>query len=138
MQSGSATRVVSYNVPSVSDTNADNMPTTGSCAVSVVGTGFGMFHFSGHTRVGSTACESSGWLADSTTVCRVPSVVGSQLTIIVTAHALSGSVTAAVSADTPCVSSASPSNVVGTGRGMITLVGTGMGSQRMSLSLIHI
>ena len=78
-------------------------------------------------RIQNSAASSTGWIADSSVVCRAGSGLSGALRAIVSAAGQRGSVSAAVSYDAPRVSSAGVSNVASSGAMSVSVSGRGMG-----------
>ena len=75
-QAGTGTAAVSYDGADVSSVVAVNMPSTGFLGVTVSGWQYGSSDYSPSVQVGDSACESEGWMSDSSVVCRASGGVG--------------------------------------------------------------
>ncbi|KAJ1470089.1 hypothetical protein T484DRAFT_1849086 [Baffinella frigidus] len=136
---GSVTEAVSYDVPMLAgglDLSFDedvtatfgrtNSPSTGSVSMTVVGSMFGESDYTGASRVGSTACEASGWESDSSVRCLSSGgVVGTQR-FAVTAGIRAGSVTEGLSFDLATLSGTVRANAPSTGNVSVTVLGANL------------
>jgi len=125
--SGGLSAAVSYDVAVVRSVSPGNAGSSGSSSVTVVGALFGAWDRSAEARVHSTAAAGTGWVADSSVICRARSGLSWALSAAVSAGVQRGSVSAAVSYDAPSVSSAGVSNAASSGGMSVSVSGRGMG-----------
>ena len=125
--SGALSAALSYNLAAVRFVSPGNAGSSGSSSLTVVGMLFGTWDRSAHVRIQNSAASSTGWIADSSVVCRAVSGLSGALRAIVSAAGQRGSVSAAVSYDAPSVSSAGVSNVASSGAMSVSVCGRGMG-----------
>ena len=96
---GTATKLYSYDAPTVSMPAIGNGPTDGGVTVTLLGAGFGTVGYSSAISIGSqnaseelaigvnasaTACEATVWLSDTSSACRAAAGVGFHLGSIFT------------------------------------------------------
>ena len=142
-RAGSASHAVSYDVPmlaggrNLSDAGDDenenatsfsrtNSPSTGSVSMTVVGLALGRSDYTGASRVGSTACEASGWDSDSSLRCLSSGGLVATLRVAVTAGIRAGSVTEGLSFDVPMLDEALRANTPSTGAVSLTVLGSNL------------
>jgi len=63
-----------YNKPQIQDLVSSNGPASGSAEIFINGNSFGVYELTPQAWVGDTACMKTAWVADSTVLCKVPSV----------------------------------------------------------------
>jgi hypothetical protein len=135
-QSGSASGVVSYDVPVVSSVMPTNAASSGNRLLSVIGRGLGEIGFSGRVRISvsasaglnaATAAQASVWRSDSVMICRAARGVGVMTHVVASVGRQSGSASGVVSFDVPVVSSARSWNAASSGNRLLSVIGRGLG-----------
>ena len=81
-------------------------------------------------RVGRSGAESTGWMSDTSMVCKVAGGVEGSLTFVATSGLVSGSWTTGISYDGSVVSSSVGVNVMSSGGVSMTVLGGGFGTRR--------
>ena len=118
-KSGSSSQTMSFNRPSIVSVASMNESSTGNYLVSMSGVGFGSYNQSDHTaatRIGSTACQATLWIADSHIRCRISWGLQSTLRLIQSLGVQAGTLSEAYSFERPMLSSLTPANSPATGR----------------------
>lgn len=120
---GTATQILSYDVPSLSVMFPTNNPTTGKLSCTLRGSFLGLLGDSQAGRVGGSACEQTIWQADTGLLCKVPAGIRGTRKIIATSGQRDGSRTEIFSYDNEGVSSMGPLNAAATGAQVVTVSG---------------
>ena len=118
---------MTYDAASPSVVLPTNTPATGSSSVTVLGSNMGQVSFSTQVRGGGTACESSGWLSDTSVQCRAGRQLMGSRALAVTAGARVGSMSVGFSAAATALSALKAANSPSTGSISVTVYGAGMG-----------
>ena len=116
---GSSSETLSLNIPTILSVLSVNESSTGNYLISMSGSGFGSFNQSDYTsasRVGSTACEITEWIADSQIYCTVSWGLQATLRLLHTLGMRTGTLSEAFSFERPMLSSLIPTNSPATGR----------------------
>eukprot|EP00292_Cryptomonas_paramecium_P001669 CAMPEP_0113679554 /NCGR_PEP_ID=MMETSP0038_2-20120614/10723_1 /TAXON_ID=2898 /ORGANISM="Cryptomonas paramecium" /LENGTH=1045 /DNA_ID=CAMNT_0000597627 /DNA_START=986 /DNA_END=4119 /DNA_ORIENTATION=- /assembly_acc=CAM_ASM_000170 len=124
---GSLTQGFSHDVGGVSGVYLGNVARSGSSVVSLSGTSFGKASSSLGASVGGTGCEMSFWVSETGVVCRAGSGGGGSLRLALSVGDVAGSGSQAVSYDASGVSTATKSNVFGSGSSSVTITGSMFG-----------
>jgi hypothetical protein len=121
-----ATVTMSFAAPLVRSSSQFFGATTGGFAVTLAGTGFGVFDSSVTVRVGASATQASVWVSDSSCIAKVANGVSSSLRIQTTVGRQVSLISIDYSFLSPIVSVILPSSapVAGTG---LTLFGSNFG-----------
>jgi len=64
----------SYNMPEITAMEASNGPASGSSEILIYGHHFGVFEVTPQARIGGTLCVRTQWIAESSILCKTPSV----------------------------------------------------------------
>jgi hypothetical protein len=135
VQVGTLTEALSYDIPSLSSvTGAGDHPATGKTSTTVSGVDFGLFASTVGVRAGFTACESSGWVSDSSVVCKISAGVSRTLRLSVTAGVQVGTRTYAMSYKEPTLTSVAVTNHATTGGSILTVSGANFGTVDVSVA----
>eukprot|EP00961_Rhodomonas_salina_P281903 3809524-Rhodomonas_salina.1 len=105
-----SSRNFSFDLQSVSDAGASNMPQAG-VLLTVSGSGFAVADYSGHAQVGLTASESTSWASTSLITCRASAGFEKSMEFVMTIDAHSSTLSAAISYESPLLSSTMRQNV---------------------------
>jgi hypothetical protein len=73
-QAQNSLALLSYNTPRITSLFRSNGPASGSSEFSIHGNFFGGFELTPLIRVGNTLCMRTGWISESTVVCKAPRV----------------------------------------------------------------
>ena len=135
----SLTLAFSFDSPHVSFAgggNTSNLPQLGSPLVTVFGSHLPAGLATPSIRLGNTAAESTNWTSLSTLVCRSAAGVGRTHSAVLTAgHGSLGSITSALSFDSPTLSGASHLNFATAGGAAVTLRGSGLFTSGLSATV---
>ena len=123
---GTTSEALSVASTLLSTVTLSNSASTGSASLTVHGQSLALGSFSVSSRTGSSACERSTWVSDTSMWCRQGRLTAASIKLLITSGLQSGSVSSALSADAGRASAASRGNTVGTGSVSITLLGAGM------------
>ena len=145
MRAGTATEAVSYDSPTLesvmnqfnysSDDDVSeevagvaNLATVGGVEVVLFGANMALDAYTAGARVGQTGCEASAWASDTSLVCKTAGGLYATLRVVLTAGTRAGSLTDAVSYDTPVLDLTRVRvNLPSTGSVSMTVVGSGLG-----------
>ena len=89
-----------------------------------------MRRYSGRVRVGTTGAVGTGWVSDTTLVCKVAGGTEGSLMVVMSVGERVGSSTEASSYDVGTGSSLRAGNVATTGGASVSVMGAGFGSVR--------
>jgi len=67
-------KLLSYDAPLITALFRSNGPASGSSEFTVYGESFGGFELTPVVRVGSTGCMRTGWISESSVICKAPRV----------------------------------------------------------------
>ena len=90
----------------------------------------GCCRYSGQGRVGQSGVQATGWVSDTSVVCKMSGGVGGSLVVGVTAGGRAGSVSESLSLDGSEASSVLGANVAATGGGSMSVSGADLGTSR--------
>ena len=97
--------------------------------MTVVGKGFGQFDLTQRVRLGSTGCLATGWLADSTVLCKLPADTNSNLGVTLSVERDTKYRAKIMSYDDPLITAIWPTNVPLTNPARVSLFGFNFGGQ---------
>ena len=89
-----------------------------------------MSRYSGRVRVGRSGAEETGWVSDTSVVCKVAGGTEGSLVVAMSVGERVGSTTEGSSYDVGSVSSLSGGNEATTGGGRVSVMGGSFGSAR--------
>jgi hypothetical protein len=127
MHVGTATQILSYDIPSLSVMFPTNNPTTGKLLCTLRGSFIGLVDDSQAGRIGGSACERTVWQADTGLLCKVPAGIRGTRQIIATTGQRDGTRTQIFSYDNEGASSLGPLNAAATGSQVVTVSGLRFG-----------
>eukprot|EP00960_Hanusia_phi_P007382 210360-Hanusia_phi.AAC.1 len=108
-----------------------NLPSTGSFLISILGHNLGLASYSVHTASYSPS-EASEWMSDSSVVCKPAASISQSRFTFITVSQILGSSTFAFSVDTSQFSSLLVTNVVSTGCTLLTVMAANYGTSSYS------
>jgi hypothetical protein len=127
---GTALHAATYDSPITSGVFPANSPAYGGRVSSVFGRNFASDDYSASSRVGGSACQLTEWASDSSVRCKTAGGGGGSRSMTLTVGQQVGSLTSAISYDSPSVSRASHGNIPGGGGGQgmqVQLSGASLG-----------
>ena len=133
---GSLTAVLSTDSRWLSVMGASNSASTGSTSVSLSGHGLGLEARSWSGQGGTTSCEQSVWLSDTSTRCRMGSAVYRSWRIVASVGKLTATISNMWSADIVCLSVSTRLNGGASGSVSMTIVGGLFGYAGYTVSLL--
>ena len=104
-----------------------NTASTGSLSISLSGSGFSMTSYTSVARSGSSACEASEWMSETSLQCRCIHGGKKSRRVSITAGAKLGSISAYITFDTPTLSVWRRTNRANTGSASMSVHGAGLG-----------
>ena len=90
----------------------------------------GWSRYSGQGRAGQSAVQATGWVSDTSAVCKMSGGVDGSLVVALTAGVRSGSLSESLSYDRSMGSSVAGMNEGATGGGSMTVSGADFGTSR--------
>ncbi|MGB1602160.1 MAG: IPT/TIG domain-containing protein, partial [Promethearchaeia archaeon] len=130
---GTITGSVSYDAPSISSRAPSNVAFRGGNVVALAVVNAGAADYTIQARIGMSACSTTGWVSDSSLVCRPSTCTGSDsIAVAVTAAVQVVTASMALTFDTPMLSSSRMHNAATVSAMHITLFGGGFGLQGRS------
>jgi len=103
--------------------------------MTVHGASIGKTAYTGRGREGHTGCEATEWVSDTSVRCKLGQGVQGSRRAVVTAGEGSGSLTGAWSTDVPGLSVMQGSNRAGTGSASLTVYGSGLGLNMLTVKV---
>ena len=104
-----------------------NAASTGSLRLTIYGSGLGQLVFSNQARFGSSSCESTQWVSETSMVGRVSHGTQGSRRVTFTAGEISGTMTDSLSIDSALMSVVIGANRALTGSSSVTVAGSGLG-----------
>jgi len=112
-----------------------NAPSYGPMVIPILGYNFGTADYQGKAAVGGTACVTTVWVSDSTLRCTVPKGFLDSHDATVTVASKRGTLTRAISYDTPTVTHMRPQNGAAGSASSVTVHGKNFGSHQYTQTL---
>jgi hypothetical protein len=126
-RTGTLTELVSYDAPKIRDAvdwHRINIPTTDSLSLYITGSSFGEMDPTAIVRVAGSAAESTNWVGDSSVAAMSTAGAFNHTVVRLTVEQrLDGSLSGAVSYDSPLDTNVAPTRQPSTGKSTITVVG---------------
>eukprot|EP00960_Hanusia_phi_P060918 764669-Hanusia_phi.AAC.1 len=142
LQPGTALKVFSFDSCSISSVHVQNVPTVGNRLLSLSGESYGVSSYSLRPSLSFSVLPSALWTSDTTIVCKIIAGVGREVPFAVAqgaAYTNVGTLSDAISYDSPQLSSLSLQNMQQTSPALITIFGSvGFGSADYSSIVISL
>ncbi len=123
----------SYSSPIVTASHIPFVAATGSGVLTLFGANFAGTDASVSVRLGSTACPSSHWLADTSIICKVSAGVGSSFSVTVSLSRLVAASFLSISYSSPTITSHSNGALPTTGSAVLLVTASNLGTSDFSI-----